>query len=79
LEKHCSTSRYLAGQADPGIFSGKLYSKWYVDADNLCRYDDTQSNSDDYMNNAYIGTWKRAGKIIRMPGSTVMKMPKKKT
>jgi hypothetical protein len=45
-------------QAHPGIFSGKLYSKWYVDAQNKVRYDNIQANSDDYMNNAFIGTWR---------------------
>lgn len=45
-------------QSHPGIFLGKLYSKWYVDSDDQVRYDDIQSISDAYMNNAFTGTWK---------------------
>lgn len=45
-------------QKHTGIFKGKLYSKWYLTADNQIKYDDIESMSDGYMNNAFIGTWK---------------------
>lgn len=41
-----------------GIFNGKLYSKWYLDSVNQIKYDNTESISDLYMNNAFVGTWK---------------------
>lgn len=47
-----------AQQNHPGIFKGKLYSKWYLDKDDKMVYDDIQSISDTYFNNAFIGTWK---------------------
>ena len=44
-------------QKNTGIFRGILYSKWYLDSTNQIKYDDIQSISDGYMNNAFIGTW----------------------
>lgn len=44
-------------QNHSGIFKGKLYSKWYLDSENKIQYDDIQSISDGYINNAFIGTW----------------------
>jgi hypothetical protein len=41
-----------------GIFEGKLYSKWYLDAENKIRYDDIGSVADGYMNNAFVGIWR---------------------
>lgn len=46
-----------AGQPNSGVFNGTLYTKWYIDAQDEIRYDDIQSYSDGYMNNAYIGEW----------------------
>jgi hypothetical protein len=45
-------------QIHSGIFEGKLYTKWYLDSNNEIKYDDIQSISDGYLNNAFIGTWK---------------------
>lgn len=44
-------------QKHAGIFKGKLYSKWYLTAGNKIKYDDIESMSDGYMNNAFVGTW----------------------
>jgi hypothetical protein len=44
-------------QDHSGSFRGILYSKWYLNAGNQIQYDDIRSFSDEYMNNAYIGTW----------------------
>ncbi|MCL5247724.1 hypothetical protein M4I21_18065 [Cellulophaga sp. 20_2_10] len=41
-----------------GTFKGKLYSKWYLNSENKIIYDDIESNSDSYMNNAFVGIWK---------------------
>lgn len=45
-------------QEHSGLFKGQLYSKWYLDKNNNVRYDDIQSISDSYSNNAFIGVWK---------------------
>lgn len=45
-------------QKNSGSFSGKLYSKWYLNKNNEVVYDDIQLQSDSYMNNSFIGTWK---------------------
>ncbi len=45
-------------QKHGGIFKGQLFSKWYLNSDNQIKYDDIQSISDGYMNNAFIGIWK---------------------
>jgi len=45
-------------QQHSGIFKGKLYSKWYLNNSNEIVYDDIQSISDSYTNNAFIGIWK---------------------
>ncbi len=44
-------------QSHSGTFEGFLYSKWYLDKNRMIRYDDIQSMSDGYMNNAFLGTW----------------------
>jgi len=44
-------------QNHSGTFSGKLYSKWYLDKSDKILYDDLQSQSDGYMNNAFVGNW----------------------
>jgi hypothetical protein len=41
-----------------GVFSGELKSKWYLDKNNLIQYDDINSISDGYFNNAFVGKWK---------------------
>ena len=48
-------------QKHTGIFVGKLYTKWYLDSNNIIQYDDIQSFSDGYSNNAYIGVWEGYG------------------
>jgi hypothetical protein len=45
-------------QIHAGVFAGELYSKWYLDSKNKIKYDDIQSVSDGYSNNAFIGIWK---------------------
>jgi hypothetical protein len=45
-------------QHHSGIFKGQLYSKWYLNSDNQIKYDNTGSNADGYMNNAFVGIWK---------------------
>jgi len=44
-------------QEHSGIFIGQLYTKWYLDKNKKIRYDDIQSISDSYSNNAFIGVW----------------------
>jgi len=44
-------------QKHSGVFKGKLYSKWYLNSENQIEYDDIQSISDGYMNNAFVGVW----------------------
>ena len=44
-------------QNHSGTFSGKLYSKWYVDKSNHIKYDNIQLQSDGYFNNAFVGIW----------------------
>jgi len=45
------------GLIHSGVFKGKLYTKWYLDANDKIQYDVIQKQSDGYMNNAFIGTW----------------------
>jgi hypothetical protein len=45
-------------QNHSGSFKGKLYSKLYLNADHQIQYDDIQSMSDQYMNNAFTGIWR---------------------
>lgn len=45
-------------QKGNGLLKGKLYSKWYLNLKNNIEYDKIEIFSDDFINNAYIGTWK---------------------
>jgi len=45
-------------QKHSGVFKGELFSKWYLNSKNQIIYDDIESDSDGYMNNAFIGIWK---------------------
>jgi hypothetical protein len=45
-------------QNHSGQFQGTLQTKWYLDKENLIKYNDINLNSDDYFNNAFVGTWK---------------------
>nr|WP_321452589.1 hypothetical protein [uncultured Carboxylicivirga sp.] len=45
-------------QAHSGTFTGQLFSKWYLDSKGQITYDDIQSFTDSYSNNAFIGIWK---------------------
>lgn len=45
-------------QNHSGQFQGILETKWYLDKDDLIKYNDINLNSDDYFNNAFVGTWK---------------------
>jgi len=44
-----------------GTFNGKLMTKWYLNSKGEMKYDNIQSISDGYMNNAYVGTWTQYG------------------
>lgn len=44
-------------QKHSGKFSGKLYSKFYFDNNNILKYDDINAHSDGYFNNAFVGIW----------------------
>jgi len=48
-------------QSHSGVFTGKLYSKWYLDKNNQIQYDNIENISDSYSNNAFIGIWKMYG------------------
>lgn len=45
-------------QKHSGVFEGELFSKWYLNSKNQIVYDDIESDSDGYMNNAFIGVWR---------------------
>ena len=42
-----------------GYFEGKLQTLFYIDKDNKVRYNDINSYSDGYFNNAFVGLWKK--------------------
>lgn len=44
-----------------GVFTGKLYAKWYLTADGVLHYDSINYYSDSYFNNLYYGTWSEYG------------------
>lgn len=44
-------------QKHSGKFTGKLYSKFYFDNNNILKYDDINAQSDGYLNNAFVGNW----------------------
>lgn len=44
-------------QNHSGIFKGKLYTKWYLNAKNQIVYDNIEFDADGYFNNAYVGIW----------------------
>ena len=43
------------------VFTGKLYSKWYLTDDDVIHYDFIDYYSDSYFNNLYYGTWREYG------------------
>lgn len=45
------------GQPHSGVFRGKLYTAWYLDKAHNLKYNDIQSQSDGYLNNAFVGNW----------------------
>ena len=45
-------------QNNSGYFSGILQTKWFLDKNDKMQYDDINSVSDGYFNNAFVGTWK---------------------
>jgi hypothetical protein len=45
-------------QKHSGIFTGTLYSKWYMNSKNEIVYDNIEFISDGYLNNAFVGVWK---------------------
>lgn len=40
-----------------GIFEGTFASRWFVDKAGNVKYDNIESGSDTYWNNAFVGTW----------------------
>ena len=44
-------------QTHSGVFDGILYTSWFIDKTGKLQYDKIESNSDNYRNNQYIGTW----------------------
>jgi len=48
-------------QAHPGMFKGKLYTKWYVNDQEELMYDFIESGEQGYSNNCYIGQWSLYG------------------
>eukprot|EP01132_Coremiostelium_polycephalum_P005044 gene5044-6276_t len=45
-------------QEESGIFSGTLYTDWFIDRKGKLQYDDVERHySDPYCNNQFVGTW----------------------
>ncbi len=51
-------------QNHSGQFQGILQTKWYLDKDQVVRYNDINLNSDGYFNNGFVGTWKMYNSTI---------------
>ena len=45
-------------QSHSGYFTGNLETKWFLDKDDKIQYDNINSHSDGYFNNAFVGSWK---------------------
>lgn len=45
-------------QKGSGKFQGIMQSLWYLDQNDLMKYNDIEINSDKYFNNVFIGVWK---------------------
>ncbi|WP_433811027.1 hypothetical protein [Flavobacterium johnsoniae] len=45
-------------QKSSGKFLGTIQTLWYLDKNDLMNYNDIESYSDKYFNNAFIGIWK---------------------
>ncbi len=45
-------------QSHSGYFTGNLETKWFLDKDDKLQYDNINSHSDGYFNNAFVGNWK---------------------
>lgn len=54
-------------QEHSGIFTGQLYSRWFLDAEDHMKYDDIEIYSDGYMNNAFIGVWRKHNSPLTKP------------
>lgn len=55
-----------ATQEHAGTFSGTLVSKFYLDKNNVVKYDDIDKNADGYSNNQLAGKWvSHNGKLIK--------------
>lgn len=48
-------------QKHSGVFGGVVTMKWYLDRNNILRYDRIRFYADGYANNQYVGTWKAHG------------------
>lgn len=55
------TAKYIlcedSTQNNAGLFTGTLYSLWYIDNSKSLKYDNMFVFSDRYYNNAFVGTW----------------------
>ena len=45
-------------QSHSGYFIGNLETKWFLDKEDKMQYDNINIHSDNYFNNAFVGTWK---------------------
>jgi hypothetical protein len=45
-------------QKNTGEFYGKVQTIFYIDKNNLIKYNDIESYRDNYFNNAFVGIWK---------------------
>ncbi|MCP2025067.1 hypothetical protein L1276_000207 [Flavobacterium sp. HSC-32F16] len=45
-------------QKGSGKFQGTIQSLWYLDKNDLIKYNNIESHSDKYFNNTFIGVWK---------------------
>lgn len=45
-------------QSHSGCFTGNLDTKWFLNKKNKIQYDNINSHSDGYFNNAFVGSWK---------------------
>ena len=51
-------------QNHAGQFQGILQTKWYLNKEQVVRYNNINLNSDGYFNNAFVGTWKMYNSTI---------------
>lgn len=45
-------------QKHSGVLKGEFLSKWFIDKNDMIKYDDINAHSDSYFNNSFVGFWK---------------------